>query len=118
MTARIDVDLNVKCPLCGKPGATQGGKGMCLNCVVKKISPKGGRMGKRSILPDETDQGVLVPMSEDELKKASKDLARKVRRLDEMEAEHADMRKQMKEDRDKLREEISGIASTIRTQGK
>jgi hypothetical protein len=68
--------------------------------------------------PAPTENGVLVPMSEEEMKKASQLLARLVRDLDVMEADHAEQRKTMRDERDTLRERISGVAESLRTQGR
>jgi len=36
-TPKIEIDDDIPCPKCGKPGATQGGTGICLNCAAKYL---------------------------------------------------------------------------------
>jgi hypothetical protein len=67
---------------------------------------------------DDDAQGVLVPMTEAELKDAGRLLTRKVKELRDLQAEHAEARADMKRERDELAAEIDAIASTIRTQGR
>ena len=33
----ISIDEDKACPECGQPGATQGGKGLCLKCATKRL---------------------------------------------------------------------------------
>lgn len=76
-------------------------------------------MAKRK--PDhaaEDSQPPLVPMSQDEVSKAGRTLAAKIRELEEMEADHGEERKMKKAERDSLRGSIAAIASTIRAMGR
>jgi hypothetical protein len=63
-------------------------------------------------------QPALIPMSEEELKAAGRQLAQKVRELAVLRADHAEERKEHKLAEDRLASEIEGIAETIRTQGR
>jgi hypothetical protein len=67
--------------------------------------------------PDD-EQPPLVPMSEEELQRAGKRLARLTGELNAMEIDHAEIRKEQKTERDKLRSDILGLAETIRQQGR
>ena len=64
---------------------------------------------------DDDAQPPLVPMSAEELQDAGRQLARLTGALAEMEMDHAEIRKEQKTERDKLRSEILGLAYTIRT---
>jgi hypothetical protein len=63
-------------------------------------------------------QPPLIPMSDVELKAAGKQLAQKVRELEDMKREHAAEAKERSEDRAGLQAEVSAIASTIRQHGR
>ena len=66
----------------------------------------------------EQAQPSLVPMSREELDEAAQDLAGKIAELEEMEAEHADQRKTMRDTRNALLATIGAVASTIRSHGR
>ena len=66
----------------------------------------------------EDAQPPLVPMSDAEIKAAGKKLAQKVRDLEVLKKEDAEAASDAKEQRDKLANEISAIASTIRSHGR
>jgi hypothetical protein len=63
-------------------------------------------------------QPPLIPMSDAELKKAGTKLAEKVRELEDMKKEHAEEATMRSNDRKGLQDEISAIASTIRSHGR
>jgi hypothetical protein len=67
---------------------------------------------------EQNEQGVLVPMSEDELRAAGVDLATRVRQLRDMKTRHAGKRAEMKKERDALQKDIDRIAGTIKEQGR
>jgi hypothetical protein len=76
-------------------------------------------MGRKRATEDpEEAQPALIPMSDEELRRAGLDLARQIQVLEQLEEEHAETKKQQKEERDKIRKGISAIASTIRQQGR
>ncbi len=77
------------------------------------------KKGTKADAIDKDDaQPPLVPLSEDELKKAGKKLAGKIRELEDLEAEHKELREEQKAERTKLKGEIAAIATTIRQQGR
>ena len=67
---------------------------------------------------DDAQQPPLIPMSEDELRMASQHLANLVRDLERMKAEHAEEKRQMRDDEKVLEKEISSTAQSIRQQGR
>jgi hypothetical protein len=67
---------------------------------------------------DETDQQTLVPMSEEEVKEAGHKLAKKVKELEDLQAEHKELKDDMRAKEKRVKGEISAIASTLRTQGR
>jgi hypothetical protein len=56
----IEIDLDLPCPECGKPGATQGGKGRCLECAAKFAS----RRRSMSKLGDKTISSIVNQVRE------------------------------------------------------
>jgi hypothetical protein len=50
----IEINNDISCPKCGEPGATQGGKGLCLKCTEEKI-----RRSKSVKLGEKTLNGIL-----------------------------------------------------------
>lgn len=66
----------------------------------------------------EASQPPLIPMSEAELKDASRELARLVGGLADLQAEHAQSRKEMRDEEGNIELKIAGLASTIRTKGR
>lgn len=66
----------------------------------------------------EARQPPLIPLSEDELREASRNLADVVGRLADLKVQHALDKKGMRMEEEKLEERIAGLASTIRTQGR
>ncbi|HEV8574740.1 MAG TPA: hypothetical protein VGR43_08535 [Dehalococcoidia bacterium] len=66
----------------------------------------------------EKAQPALIPMSEDEQRKAGRSLAKKIRELSQLRLTHAEIRKEQKTAEEKLVNSIEGIAETIRTMGR
>jgi hypothetical protein len=79
--------------------------------MAKKTPPKKRHHAEEA-------QPALIPMSEDELRSAGRELAVKVAELEELEADHAEIRKAQRKERDGLKKKIAAIASTIRQQGR
>ena len=121
--ATITLDMDGRCTRCRRKGATPGG--LCLGCVVKHLKEdpsmlrsatrKGDVKGRHAA---EQAQPPLIPMSHDELDTAARDLAGKIAELEEMEADHRDRRKAMRDTRNALLATIGAVASTIRSQGR
>ena len=103
----LNIDMGRACSRCGKTGATDSG--ICLACVVKRLKET----------PTMAKQDPLIPMSDDETRKAGLKLAGLVRELAIMEADHAEIRKEQKLEREKLEQRIADVAASIRDhQGK
>lgn len=50
MTATLEINYDIPCPQCGEPGATQGGKGLCLKCVEEKTRrAQGVKLGEKTL---------------------------------------------------------------------
>lgn len=66
-TPTIEINLDIPCPECGKMGATQGGKGRCLECAKKAIERRWamqiGNVTKKEVL--RTIEGLLDDYTED-----------------------------------------------------
>jgi F0F1-type ATP synthase membrane subunit b/b' len=76
-------------------------------------------MAKKAKADDPEDvQPPLIPMSDEELKKAGREMANLVHLLEDMEEEHAETNKEYREERDRVRKELSALASTFRQQGR
>jgi hypothetical protein len=88
--------------------------------MARKTDPKPPETKKERKAAREADsaQPPLIPMSDDEMHKAGKKLAKKVADLEEMELEHDETRKEMRKDEANLKGEIAAIASTITNQGR
>ena len=119
--ALITLDMGARCTRCRTRGA--GRNGLCLECTFKKFTEEANRMGARTKSPKadhdaEQAQPSLIPMSREELDEAAQDLAGKVAELEEMEADHADQRKTMRDTRNALMATIGAVASTIRSHGR
>lgn len=112
IVANVTIQMDARCSQCGRKGAVAA-SGLCLRCITKRIT--GGPMPRRR---DAEDQPPLVPLSEDEMQKAGKKLARMTGELEAMEVDHAQIRKEQKTERDKLRSDIHGLAQTIRETGR
>jgi hypothetical protein len=66
----------------------------------------------------EVVQAPLIPMSDEEMREAGQNIARKVKDLAELKAQNDEERKQMRSAVHKLEAEIEAIASTIRNSGR
>jgi len=108
----VTIHMDGTCSACGRKRPVSE-SGLCLECITKRIT--GGPMPRRR---DAEDQPPLVPLSEEEMQKAGKKLARMTGELEAMEVDHAEIRKEQKTERDKLRSDINGLAQTIRDQGR
>ncbi len=65
-----------------------------------------------------SEQPQLIPMSDDELRKAGKKLAKLVKDLVEMKVEHKELREEQAADRKKIEAQIEATAGSIRQQGR
>jgi hypothetical protein len=85
----------------------------------RKTSVQEDLMANTKADHDEEDkQPALVPMSEDELKGAGRELATLIHKREEMTSTHAEVRAEQKSEREKLDNKITALASTIRSQGR
>ncbi len=64
------------------------------------------------------EQPALVPLSEQELKEAPRRLANLIEELDQLEAEHKEVRAGQAKQRKKISGQIKAIAGQIRHQGR
>ena len=67
--------------------------------------------------PDEV-QPALIPMSDDEVRDAGRDLATRVKELRDLKTQHAGRRVEMKKERESVQKDIDRIAGCIRQQGR
>jgi len=67
--------------------------------------------------PDEV-QPALIPMSDDEVRDAGRDLATRVKELRDLKTQHAGRRVEMKKERENVQKDIDRIAGCIRQQGR
>jgi hypothetical protein len=68
--------------------------------------------------PPEDPQPPLVPMTDEELRAAAREMAQLVGELETLKEEHAEIRKEHKAEEKTVSDRIEAIASTVRSQGR
>lgn len=103
----ITIDMDRPCRRCREVTGTAE-NGLCLACIAKEVTSMGN--GQQLSLDVE-----LVDLTDDERMERGVRLANLCREEVLMAQEHADRRKAMKEDREKLEEEIAALSDVVRS---
>lgn len=113
--ATITVDMDRTCMKCHKPGAMPNG--LCMTCAFPTRWDEENTMGETTDAITWTETRYLsVPLTPDELRERGELLAEQVRAFAEMEAEHGDQRKAMKDDEAKLDGQVQHLAGVVRAR--